>query len=369
MEPFKNIFNPKSVKQFSKSIKAIAGKDFNKVKFDKLAASNLENLEMKDRVRLLAATLQETMAGNYSDRIDIFIHCLADTSEESTTGISGFMTWPLLHYVEEYGLDDFATSFRAMYEMTQRFSAEFAIRAFLLKDDKEVFKILHKWTKDPNKHIRRLCSEGTRPNLPWGMRVPVLRENLERNISLLEGLKDDPEDYVQRSVANHLNDISRLDEKLMIKIAKNWTKGDPNQTRQWIVRHASRTLLKKGIPQALKLHGYNPKARIKISKFKIDKKAIKEGDELNLSITLKNTSSKREKVLLDYIIYFRKKNGAHSAKPFRLRDIEISANQTLLIEKNIPFKKVTTRKHYPGPHFLSLQLNGNESSKISFRLV
>ncbi len=260
MEPFKNIFNEQSVSAFSDHIMRAAGKIFDKRSFTNKINTTLTTLELKDRVRLISNTLHEHLTNSYAKNIDILLNSLAD--EESDNGITGFIAWPLLQYVEDYGRSDDETSFKAMYEMTKRFSAEFAIRPFLRKDDVSVFNILEKWLSDPNKHVRRLCSEGTRPNLPWGLKVPSLHDNLHRNLAILNKLKDDPEEYVRRSVANHLNDISRINPILMLETVTKWSKRNSSKEMRWLIRHATRTLLKQGHKDVLQLHGYNPNADI-----------------------------------------------------------------------------------------------------------
>ncbi|MGB0454471.1 MAG: hypothetical protein ACPGJV_12245 [Bacteriovoracaceae bacterium] len=207
-----------------------------------------------------------------------------------------------------------------------------------------------------------------RPNLPWGLKVPGLNKNLKRNIKLISKLKDDPEEYVRKSVANHLNDISHLDENLMLKTAKSWANGKISKERQWVVRHATRTLLKKGHPEALKLHGYNPKAKLQSQNIKLNKKTIKEGDDFVLSFNLKNKEKSSQKVIIDYVIHYLKKDGSYTKKPFRLKDFTVDANKEIQIEKRITFKKVTTRKHYKGEHHISLQINGLPSKTLSFAL-
>ena len=366
MEAFKNKYNKKSVEILSNTIADNAGNKFNQKRFLKNINSELLKLEMKDRVRLISNNLYKELPYHYSKNIDVLVNSLADENKEN--GITGFMTWPLLQYVEDFGLENFDSSFKAMYEMTKRFSAEFAIRPFLIKDDKKVFQILEQWKSDNNKHIRRLCSEGTRPNLPWGMKVPIINNNLSRNIRLISSLKDDTEEYVRRSVANHLNDISRLDQKLMLSTAKDWSMKNPNKDRNWIIRHATRSLLKQGHQEALKLHGYNPRAKIRLKNFKLDKKKIVEGDNIELDLAISNENKSPQNILIEYVIHFLKKDGTHSKKPFRLKDGKINPNETLNITKDISFRKVTTRKHYKGKHFISIQINGKEYKELSFTL-
>lgn len=366
MEPFKNIFNKDSVNLIATQIQKAAKKNFKKEPFLKAVLPRLSKLELKDRVRLISDELNSSLTLSYKKNIDILIKSLAEEGEE--TGITGFLAWPLLQYVEDYGREDFETSFKAMYEMTKRFSAEFAIRPFLIADDKKVFKILEKWKKDKNHHIRRLCSEGIRPHLPWGMKVPSIHNDLKRNIKFIESLRNDPEEYVRRSVANHLNDISHLDEKLMLDTVCDWNKGKPNDDLKWLIRHSTRTLLKKGHPRALKLHGYNPKIKLSINKLKLSKKKIKEGDSIDFSFEVKNNSKKKEKVLMDYIIHYLKKDGSYSKKAFRFKDSYLAPNTSEPLLKTIKFKKVTTRVHYPGVHKISLLINGQEFGELLFKL-
>lgn len=365
MEPFKNKFNKQLVKHLSEQIK-LEYSSFEQQLFEETISKQLEALEMKERVRLISQSLFKHLPNNFKQSSQILINILK--SEKKPLGIDGFATWPLLQFIEDYGLDDYPHSFKAMYEMTQRFSAEFAIRPFIQNDPEKSFQYIDKWVSDKNEHIRRLCSEGIRPNLPWGIKVENINQNLLRGINILESLKDDPSLYVRKSVANHLNDISHLDQKLMLKTLKAWSKGNIPKERQWIIRHASRTLLKKGNPDILKLHGYNPRIKFQIKNFKLNKKNIKEGDKFTFSFSFYHQSKKSEKVIMDYIIHYLKKDGSYSKKMFRFKDTDLIKNEEYKIEKEIHFKKVTTRVHYKGIHYISLLINGKETEKISFKL-
>lgn len=377
MEPFKNVYNPRSIRKISKVLYQAAGGDFDQMAFENAIIPKLPSLEMKDRVRLISQTLKETLPGSYKKQINILNRSLAKESElknmstheqDAQTGLNGFLIWPLCQYIEDYGLEDFDTSFKGMYQMTKRFTAEFAIRPFLQADDKYVFRTLRAWKKDKSEHVRRLCSEGVRPNLPWGRKVQALEDDLERNIRLIDSLKDDDSQYVRTSVANHLKDISALDSKLMLATCHRWNKGRVSPERQWVLRRASQNLLKKGNKQALKLHGYTPNAKFEITDFSIQPKIVHEGGSFDLHCQIKNLGKKEEKVLVEYVIYYLKKDGSHSPKPFRLRDTLIQSGASIKIDKKIHCKKVTTRKHYKGLHKVSLQINGKESATKDFML-
>ena len=365
MEPFKNIYNLESITRMGKLIKA-AHPDFNLPRFLKLANKDLAQLEMKERVTLISETLSLCLPPHYKKNIKILLKTLSQQRKDDSyleDGIQGFMAWPYTTYIETYGLEDFKTSMNALKEITKRFTAEFGIRVFLEHHSKDSFKLLKVWKKDSDHHLRRLVSEGTRPRLPWGIKVLSVNENLKRNTNLIYSLRNDESEYVRKSVANHLNDISYLDEDLFFSVLN---KMGGSKKEDWIKRHASRSLLKKGHPQALELHGYNPELKCS-TKFKLGSKSIKEGDRLKLSLQIK-TSAKdsNQKILVEYCIHYLKQNGEYSIKPFRLKDATISSS--LAIEKSIHFKKVSTRKHYPGTHYISIQINGRKYGKEEFSL-
>lgn len=360
MEPFKNIFNKKSVEEIANAISKHS-KSFNSEEFCKLSLKGINKLELKQRVEQISNALLSTLTSKFGENCRILIKSLK--SEKNQDGLHGFLVWPLTHYIEVNGLNSFDESMNALYHMTKQFTAEFAIRPFLENHYENTFELLHKWKNDECEHIRRLVSEGTRPNLPWGQKVLKINENMPANIGLIMHLKKDESEYVRKSVANHLNDISHHDEKLFFKAIKQLGK---SKNEQWIARRASRTLLKKGNPNALKIHGYNPSMKLN-AKLKITNKKIKEGDRFSIKYKIDQSNDKKENVLIEYGIHYLKKNGEYSRKVFRIKDTHM--NKSLSGEKEIHFKKVTTRVHYPGKHYIDIQINGKIFSKISFELI
>lgn len=364
MEPFKNIYNPHSIKNFSLLLSNV-DKSFCKKEFDHLVLRDLEALEMKDRVRLICKALNECSGLKYGDQVSAFLKIIK--SPTNPQGLSGFMVWPLTHFVQEYGLDDFQHSLQALKEMTKCFTAEFAVRPYLAKDKDRVFKLFLKWRKDSNEHVRRLVSEGTRAHLPWGEKVPSLIEEAHRGIDLIAPLVFDDSEYVRKSVANHLNDITHFNPKLVLDFIESIDTKKKNQQR--LVKHASRTLLKKGDARAYKVNGYNPKAKFTCEGFKIAPKRIQQGQFFNLSFKLKNKSSLTQKIQILYKIWFPKKNGTLSPKVFHLKELALKAGEVASISKKHPFKKVTTRTHYLGKHQLELLINGQTVAQDSFSLT
>jgi 3-methyladenine DNA glycosylase AlkC len=375
MEPLKNMFNKKAVTKISTEIKRCYPK-FEDKKFKKDILLKLDSLELKERVELIADKLHQYLPKSYKQATKVIIKSLVKErliddivcNDVSETGILGFNTWPLTTFIEKYGIEDYETSLNAMMELTKRFSAEFAIRPYIEKYDQQVFNDFKKWIKHPNKHVRRWLSEGTRPLLPWGIKVENIHQNISRNIPFLKALFLDKEEYVRRSVANHLNDISKLDSKLMLKTCKEFLVIDQSSETKWVVKHATRGLLKKGNKEALVLNGYVKMPKTEINTFKVLPKTIKEGDRLNLSFKFKSISQKTQKLLLEYIIYYPKKNGKLSPKPFRLKDFKMKKNEILDITKDIHFKKVSTRVHYPGVHKIEIQVNGEIMASSNFSL-
>ncbi len=262
--PLKLIINEKTTECLALNIK-YAWAHFPVDDFSKLAASKLSpssTLSLMERGRHVAQALREFLPAKYAEAIKVLLASLTpadDLAEEF--GLSKFFYLPHSFFISDYGLDKgfnegkdpFKDSMLALYEITTRFTAEFAIRNFLILEEERTLKQIYKWLGDPNPHIRRLCSEGTRPRLPWGKRIPSFIKNPEPTLPLLEALKDDRSLYVRRSVANHLGDIGKDHPALLFSICKGWLKKNPSAELKWLIRHAVRYYAKKGEPQALEI--------------------------------------------------------------------------------------------------------------------
>lgn len=230
-------------------------------RFQTDAVDGLESLGILDRGRHLARALRRHLPPRYSKAVDVLLRSLTPplTGTEDL-GLGVFFYLPHVSFVAEYGLeasgndgiDPFEVSMRAQYELTRRFSAELSIRPFLIRWPERTLARLQTWTQDPCPHVRRLCSEGTRPRLPWAERIPALVKDPRPALPILEALKDDPDLYVRRSVANHLGDIAKDHRDLMFKICERWLDG-ASRERQWLIRHALRHPAKHGVPAALQL--------------------------------------------------------------------------------------------------------------------
>ena len=357
---FKNFINAGVVKKmgeaFHKAQPKFDTKAFNKLS-DKLAP-----LELKARVLLLTAEIRRQLPDDFKKAAPIVKKVL------NSGKLSGFQLWPVSEYISQFGVDDLDVSMDLMYIMTQSFTSEFAIRPFLLKHPEKTLKILESWIADENVHIRRWVSEGTRPILPWGGKIPAFIKK-PATLHLLENLKYDEELYVRKSVSNHLNDISKNHPELLVKILKDWNKDAPEKHKakiKWITKQALRTMIKKGHPGALGLMGVKHGAEVEVSKLKLNQKDYKLGDVLSFEFTLESKSKKSQDVIVDYLIGFIKSNGTRAHKVFKLKHITLKAGDKLVLKKNHSLKKITTMTFYQGEHEVQIQVNGKIMKKASW---
>ena len=229
--------------------------------FRQVALDGLEPLGLLERGQKVARALRQHLPRKYAAAIEILLASLTPSlTRTDNIGLDVFFYLPHVCFVKEYGLDPeenggedpFEISMKAQYELTKRFSAEFSIRSFLIQNQDRTLSRLLEWTSDANPHVRRLCSEGTRPRLPWAQRIPAFIENPAHTLPILEALKNDEDLYVRRSVANHLGDIAKDHPEVVFKICERWLIESSNEVR-WLIRHALRYPAKKGNKIALQL--------------------------------------------------------------------------------------------------------------------
>lgn len=229
--------------------------------FRRDALNGLESLAILQRGQHLAEALRKHLPSKYSDAVSILLTTLPEPMRDTEDlGLGGFFFLPYVRFVATYGLDPeenggadpFDVSMRAQYEITRRFTAEFSMRPYLVRWPERTLERLMDWTKDPDPHVRRLCSEGARPRLPWAMRIPAFIQDPTPVLPILEALKDDVDLYVRRSVANHVGDIAKDHPELAYRICRRWAVG-ASEERKWMIRHAVRLPAKKGVAEALKL--------------------------------------------------------------------------------------------------------------------
>jgi len=228
-------------------------KDFKTASFKKKVKAGVTPLELKDRVELMADELNAHLPEDYLEALQILNETLGPENEEETGMFTEFY-WlmPMAKFIEKYGMDHFKPSTSAIKELTKRNTGEYCIRPFIEKYPKKTMSLLMKWSKDKNKHVRRLASEGCRPRLPWATKLSMFIDNPYPIIPILENLKDDPSKYVQKSVANSINDVLKDNRKTALNLLKSWSVG-AGKERAWIIKHACRNLRKKEDAEALEI--------------------------------------------------------------------------------------------------------------------
>ena len=372
-EPFKNLFNTAIISGMGKHF-AKAWLEFDRAAFITTATKNLDALELKERSAQITHAVAIFLPDDFKKAAAIMLASLAPDDwddfgnpEVNDRGIAGWAIMPMTHFVGLHGLQHFDLSMTLFREMTKRFSSEFDIRFFLLKEPKRTLSVLETWTRDSNQHVRRLVSEGTRPRLPWAMRLPDFIKDPAPILPLLEALKDDEEEYVRRSLANNLNDIAKDHPDKVAKIAGRWLTG-ASKDREKLVRHACRTLIKQGHQKTLKALGYGP-PRIELERLKILTARVSFGDALMFELCLTSISKKAQPLVIDYAIHHRKANGGTTAKVFKWKKTTLAPQATLKATRKHAFRKITTRVYYPGTHKLEILINGISLGIKNFKLI
>jgi 3-methyladenine DNA glycosylase AlkC len=315
----------------------------------------------------IAAALRKHLPAEYPQAVEVLLASASQPhGHQASGGMAAFLYMPHLFFVAQHGLDHFEDSMRAQHALTQRFTAEYSIRAFLEKHPEATLARLREWTTDPSHHVRRLVSEGTRPRLPWAPRLRAFQKDPRPVLELLELLKDDPELYVRRSVANNLNDIGKDHPALLTGVAKRWLR-DASEERRWIVNHALRSAIKRADSGALGALGYGSKAEVALRDKRITPSRVKIGGSVTVSFTLANKRSRAQRVMADLVVHFVKARGT-GAKTFKLKALDLKPNARVAVSKKIGLQQLTTRKHYPGVHQVEALLNGRCVALGSFTL-
>jgi 3-methyladenine DNA glycosylase AlkC len=356
-EKLKNLLNAQVVRSIAKDLRG-THPPFRDGPFVKACLAGLEELELTQRARHIADAMHLHLPRPFAAAAAVLVDSLGpELTRSDQFGLAPLRYMPHVFFVQKYGLEDFETSMLAQYELTKRFSAESSIRAFLVRYPAETYSRLLQWALDGNVHVRRLVSEGTRPRLPWAPRLAAFQTDSAPVIALLESLKDDPERYVQRSVANNLNDISKDHPDLAVEVCRRWI-ADASVGRKWIVRHALRSLAKRGHPGALQVIGVGGKPRVRIHRARISPTRAELGSTVRFSFEIENVGRTRQELLIDYAVHFVKANGQTRAKVFKLRRLILAPAQRVEFGDSISFKPMTTRQHYPGRHRIDLLING-----------
>ncbi|HEX2855098.1 MAG TPA: DNA alkylation repair protein [Opitutaceae bacterium] len=357
-EPFKHWFNEARYTLIADAVARLAPR-FDRKRFLELTLGGLAERELMDRLRQTAIALGATLPGSYRQQLATVLR-LAPEMGHSFVGVS------LCDFVARFGLDEPEISLDALRQLTRHGSAEFAVRPFLMRDQARTLAVMETWARDPDEQVRRLASEGSRPRLPWGLRLAALVRDPSPVAPILETLKADPSLYVRKSVANHLNDITKDHPGWVIERVTAWDRSAAGTG--WIVRHALRSLVKKGHPPALALLGVGGKPQLEIEHFAAAPRRLTLGEPLSLTATLRSTTRKTQRLAVDYVVHYVKASGGTSAKVFKWKVLSLAAGETAVLTKRQTVRDFTTRRHHPGMHRITLQINGRRLAETRFIL-
>ncbi len=359
---FKDLYNLSFYQKLAQSLSDILPDFDEKIFIKHIFNEAFENYELKQRMRHTATVLHHFFPKNFAESSEKLIELIdALRNNQIKENSIEFMFLP--EFINLFGLQDLESSIKAMEHVTQFSSCEFAVRPFIAQYEKEMLVQLEKWSKHPHRKVRRLASEGSRPKLPWGMALHSFIKNPQPMIPILNHLKNDTCDNVRKSVSNHLNDISKDHPDLVLDLAQKW-KGQSKETDA-IIKHALRTLLKKGEPSAMHLFDLKPNL-FNLTEFKILSPNLQTNDYLIFELELENIGKQTEILRLEYIIYYPLANGNLSKKIFKISEKQYESNVKTKILRKHHFRTITTKKFYSGTHQVSIVLNGVEQQQLCF---
>lgn len=372
MEPFKNRLGPDAVARIADAV-ADAHPGFARDAFAAAALDGLDALELKARVVHVADALAAHLPP-FAEAIPILLGTLgAPTDPEAPdatpdgSGLRGFAAWPLLRYVARHGLDQPTIALPALGEMTGRMSAEFAVRPFLLEHPEPAWAEVQRWAASDDVHRRRLASEGTRPRLPWGIRLGPSVADPGRGLAIIDRLVDDPQLYVRRSVANHLNDVCKDNPDAALALAERWARDADGTERPWVVRHGLRTLLKAADPRALTLIG-RPPVHVAVERLTADP-TVQRGAKLAFAFELHSREAQAAPLRVDYLLHRVLKNGKRGTKAWSVGDMTLAPDERRAVTRSHDFRAVSTRTLYPGTHRIEVRVNGVIGGGVDFELT
>jgi len=366
-EPLKNSFGHEIIEWIAVGVSA-ADPGFDVEGFTSTALDGFEQLELTPRARQVSDALAGALDPDPATALDTIIATVRRSpADQELTGMEGFRYLPFVYFVADHGIEEFDLSMTAQYELTRRFTAEFSIRAFIERYPDATLEQLHRWALDPDVHVRRLVSEGTRPRLPWAPRLRGFQQDPTPVVELLELLKDDPEEYVRRSVANNLNDISKDHPALAVDVAREWW-ADGDDRRRRLVRHGLRTLVKRGDPDALDVLGFAADSPVRIGAGSITPLRPAIGDRVMIEIVIENPSADPAAALVDVRIHFVKANGSTSPKVFKGTEAHLGPGGESTVRVRVSVRQHSTRTHYAGYHAVEALINGVAHPLGSFEL-
>lgn len=353
----KEWFDAARHRAIARELAAVSAK-FKEDIFLRTVLEGLESRSLMQRVHQCAVAVDAALPGTFQQKVAV-LRKLAPRLGHA------FVSIFLCDFVATFGHEEFDFSMEALSFFTTFGSAEFAVRPFIAADQARALKIMRQWAGHADENVRRLASEGSRPRLPWGMRLTALVRDPAPTIPILEALKDDDAIYVRRSVANHLNDITKDHPDFVLQLLEGWDLGLPHL--RWIAKHACRTLIKRGHPRALHLFGFGKSAQVTAS-LQAAPARLSLGERLTLAATITSTAREPQRLVVDYVIHYVKAGGAAFEKVFKWTETDLPPHASLSLAKTQVIRDFTTRRHYPGAHRVDLQINGQRVAQSVFVL-
>jgi 3-methyladenine DNA glycosylase AlkC len=356
---------------------ARAGSDVRPEAFARAAGADFEALGLMERGRRLAEVLVRHLPAHFPDAAALLVASMGQPlgldakGEPVASGDvpSSFFYLPHSLFLATQGLGHLDEAMAAQHALTQRFTAEFSLRPYLQQQTEATLVHLNAWAADESTHVRRAVSESTRPRLPWAPRLRVFDDDPEPVLALLSRLRDDPSSYVRRSVANHLNDREKSHPDRLLSLAREWLDGPAvPSTREALVRHALRTAIKRGDPQALALFGHGKPSVILVAKPRVQPAQVLIGERVELCCELHNPTDRAASVLADWRVHYVKADGSHSPKVFKGQELTLASGARVDLRKTLSLRQMTTRTHHPGRHRVELALNGQPHAVGHFDL-
>ncbi|MFK7854078.1 MAG: hypothetical protein AB8B79_08195 [Granulosicoccus sp.] len=370
----KTFFNKKLVESIAGEVSA-ANPLFNAKPFISQAGNGLTKLELKARSHHIAHALADNLPGNFEEAATALLeamkkseHSIKLSQSGGLEGMGGFRYLPFLDFVELYGLEHAKFSLKTLEQMTRFFSAEFAIRPFIIQSPKLALSFVTHWSKHSDWQIRRLASEGTRPRLPWGRQLPEFVRDPSPILTVLDRLYTDNNLIVRRSVANSLNDIAKDHPDLAAATASKWIE-HPSAAAQWTAKHGMRTLIKQGHPQALAALGFKLDPKIRISNFSAAPSELAIGGRLDFKFTVTSREKNPVKLVVDFALERVLANGRTARKVFKLKSLELEPNKSVTLNKYMDLIQRSTRTYYPGEHAIDILVNGESKKTHRFIVV
>ncbi len=331
------------------------------------ALDGYEELELTGRARHVAAALARHLPADYGRAVATLVASLGPPLGDPETermGMAPFAYLPYVVYVADHGLGHWEASMQAQHAITQRFTCELSVRAFIDAEPGRTLARLGEWTGDPSLHVRRLVSEGTRPRLPWAPRLHRFVDDPSPVLPLLEALRDDPSGYVRRSVANNLNDISKDHPRLVTGLAARWLADAPPERRA-MVRHALRTLVKAGDPAALDALGAGPAPALTVDGLAVEPSPARIGGSMTVRLRVTNAGAGPARAIVHLRVHFVTARGGTSPKVFVVRELDLGPGASAELSKTVSLRQHTTRTHHPGEHRIEAVVNGRAAAETA----